>query len=105
MLVVVQSKLYIEDWIGLRKLDESGRVHFVSVSGGHLGISRKDMRKYVVPFLKDAAINVKARRIHTITHKVRTPLKLKVEKEPSKFHTTYIHRFFASIMAFMDDLI
>ncbi|CAL1375914.1 unnamed protein product [Linum trigynum] len=48
-----ETKLYIEDWIGLRKLDEAGRVHFVNVSGGHLGISESDMKTFIVPYLVD----------------------------------------------------
>ncbi|XP_054809181.1 uncharacterized protein LOC129311158 [Prosopis cineraria] len=48
-----KTKLYIEDWIGLRKLDEEGRVQFISVEGRHLGISREDMKKHVVPYLKE----------------------------------------------------
>ncbi|KAF2299113.1 hypothetical protein GH714_030685 [Hevea brasiliensis] len=47
------TKLYSEDWIGLKALDEAGRVHFVNVSGGHLGISESDMKKHVVPYLVD----------------------------------------------------
>lgn len=49
----LQTKLYQEDWIGLKALDEAGRVKFVSVPGGHLGISNSDMRKHIVPYLKD----------------------------------------------------
>jgi len=48
----LQTKLYTEDWIGLRTLDEAGRVKFVNVSGGHLGISHDDMKKHIVPYLK-----------------------------------------------------
>ncbi|KAL9368837.1 hypothetical protein Peur_040036 [Populus x canadensis] len=50
-----QTALYTEDWIGLKALDEAGRLHFVNVSGGHLGISESDMKKHVVPFLVDEA--------------------------------------------------
>ncbi|KDP39913.1 hypothetical protein JCGZ_03444 [Jatropha curcas] len=53
ILPAEQTKLYTEDWIGLKALNEAGRVHFVNVSGGHLGISRSDMKKHVVPFLVD----------------------------------------------------
>ncbi|KAG5034600.1 hypothetical protein JHK87_009510 [Glycine soja] len=49
----MQTELYIEDWIGLRTLDETGKVHFISVLGNHLGISKEDMKKHVVPYLKD----------------------------------------------------
>lgn len=48
-----ETQLYMEDWIGLRSLDEAGRVHYVSVPGNHLGISRGDMKKYVVPYLEE----------------------------------------------------
>lgn len=51
--VCVQTKLYEEDWIGLKALDEAGRVKFVSVAGGHLGISKGDMKKHIVPYLAD----------------------------------------------------
>uniref|UniRef100_A0A0E0K7H7 Palmitoyl-protein thioesterase 1 n=1 Tax=Oryza punctata TaxID=4537 RepID=A0A0E0K7H7_ORYPU len=47
-----KTKLYMEDWIGLKTLDDEGRVKFVSVPGGHLGISKTDMRKHIVPYLK-----------------------------------------------------
>lgn len=50
----MQTKLYKEDWIGLKKLDEAGKVKFISVAGNHLGISGSDMKKYVVPYLQDA---------------------------------------------------
>ncbi|KAL0542089.1 hypothetical protein IC582_022178 [Cucumis melo] len=48
-----QTKLYIEDWIGLRSLDEGGRVKFIKVAGGHLGISYNDAKKYIVPYLEE----------------------------------------------------
>ena len=50
-LLLLQTKLYIEDWIGLRTLDEAGKVKFVSVAGNHLGISKEDMKKHIVPYL------------------------------------------------------
>ncbi|KAM3262468.1 hypothetical protein ACQJBY_052911 [Aegilops geniculata] len=48
-----QTKLYQEDWIGLKALDDVGRVKFVSVARDHLGISKSDMRKHILPYLKD----------------------------------------------------
>ncbi|KAI9087020.1 hypothetical protein K1719_017945 [Acacia pycnantha] len=74
-----KTKLYIEDWIGLRKLDEEGKVQFISVEGGHLGISREDMKKHVVPYLKEqtsSRINIKAR---ISSMRVRPHLRLKEE--------------------------
>ncbi|KAL9260190.1 Palmitoyl-protein thioesterase 1-like protein [Drosera capensis] len=46
-----QTQLYTEDWIGLKALNEAGKVKFISVEGNHLGISQSDMKKYVIPYL------------------------------------------------------
>lgn len=46
------TKLYTEDWIGLRELDETGRLKFISVPGEHLIISTLDSLRYVVPYLR-----------------------------------------------------
>ncbi|XP_010524433.1 PREDICTED: palmitoyl-protein thioesterase 1-like isoform X2 [Tarenaya hassleriana] len=48
-----KTKLYTEDWIGLRMLDEAGKVKFINVPGNHLQISHSDMKKYIVPYLGD----------------------------------------------------
>ncbi|XP_019461080.1 PREDICTED: palmitoyl-protein thioesterase 1-like isoform X1 [Lupinus angustifolius] len=53
VLAPQQTKLYTEDWIGLRTLDEAGKVKFISVSGDHLRISESDIKTYIVPYLKD----------------------------------------------------
>ncbi|KAH7835899.1 hypothetical protein Vadar_030988 [Vaccinium darrowii] len=50
-----QTKLYIEDWIGLKTLDDAGKVSFISVPGKHLGISESNAKKYVIPYLMDKA--------------------------------------------------
>ncbi|CAL0304623.1 unnamed protein product [Lupinus luteus] len=68
VLTPQQTKLYIEDWIGLRTLDEAGKVKFISVSGDHLSISQSDMKRHIVPYLKDhismvTTYNTKNRRI------------------------------------------
>ncbi|CAL2240974.1 unnamed protein product [Prunus armeniaca] len=55
ILPAQETKLYTEDWIGLKTLDEAGKVKFINVSGGHLRISRSDMKRYVVPYLEDEA--------------------------------------------------
>ena len=54
----MQTQLYKEDWIGLKALTEAGRVKMLSVAGGHLGISREDMKKHIVPYLEDKKGNV-----------------------------------------------
>ncbi|XP_057799750.1 uncharacterized protein LOC131015383 [Salvia miltiorrhiza] len=48
-----QTKLYSEDWIGLKTLEEAGKVKYIEVAGNHLGISTDDMKKHVVPYLQD----------------------------------------------------
>ncbi|XP_059657609.1 uncharacterized protein LOC132304103 [Cornus florida] len=55
VLLPEQTKLFTEDWIGLKTLHDAGRVKYISVGGNHLGISRDDMKKYVVPYLEDQA--------------------------------------------------
>ncbi|XP_077235340.1 uncharacterized protein LOC143877266 [Tasmannia lanceolata] len=50
-----QTALYIQDWIGLKTLDDAGKVKFFSVQGSHLDISQSDMKKYIVPYLEDQA--------------------------------------------------
>uniref|UniRef100_A0A0A9FM12 Palmitoyl-protein thioesterase 1 n=1 Tax=Arundo donax TaxID=35708 RepID=A0A0A9FM12_ARUDO len=62
-----KTKLYVEDWIGLRTLDEAGRVKFVSVAGGHLGISKGDMKKHIVPYLEDISSE---KTFHTIQRSI-----------------------------------
>ncbi|KAF4404172.1 hypothetical protein G4B88_014628 [Cannabis sativa] len=58
-----QTKLYTEDWIGLKTLDEAGRVKYVNVSGGHLGISNNDMKIHIVPYLIDSTNNEERKKV------------------------------------------
>ncbi|XP_028113686.1 palmitoyl-protein thioesterase 1-like isoform X8 [Camellia sinensis] len=53
VLPAQETKLYTEDWIGLKTLDEAGKVKFINMSGGHLHISTSDAKKYIVPYLED----------------------------------------------------
>ncbi|KAK1400772.1 Palmitoyl-protein thioesterase 1 [Heracleum sosnowskyi] len=53
ILPAQKTKLYIEDWIGLRTLDEAGKVKFITLPGRHLKISLSEMKKYVLPYFKD----------------------------------------------------
>ncbi|OMO59596.1 Palmitoyl protein thioesterase [Corchorus capsularis] len=83
VIVPQETKLYTEDWIGLKTLDDAGRVHYINVSGGHLGISRQDMQKHVVPYLKDQASKAKSiqssyAEVHRFHHKVRQSRKGKL---------------------------
>ncbi|KAA8522192.1 hypothetical protein F0562_012865 [Nyssa sinensis] len=66
VLLPKQTKLYTEDWIGLKTLDDAGKVKFISVPGDHLGISTSDMNKYVIPYLEDKSLR-KGRGIKCMT--------------------------------------
>ena len=39
ILPLRESQLYLEDWIGLKTLDESGKLHMFEVPGDHLQVS------------------------------------------------------------------
>ena len=43
--------LYKEDWIGLKTLDEKGGLVFGTLPGGHMQISRKDLKRVMKTFL------------------------------------------------------
>jgi palmitoyl-protein thioesterase len=64
----LQTLLYTEDWIGLKILDEAGKVKFINISGNHLQISQSDMKKYIVPYLEDEA-STQMRRTETSSYK------------------------------------
>ena len=36
ILPLEESRIYVEDWIGLRELDETGRLVFLSEEAGHV---------------------------------------------------------------------
>ncbi|KAH6829864.1 alpha/beta-Hydrolases superfamily protein [Perilla frutescens var. hirtella] len=55
VLAPQKTKLYSEDWIGLKTLDKAGKVKFIRVAGNHLGISTDDMKKHAIPYLAHAA--------------------------------------------------
>ncbi|XP_061368300.1 uncharacterized protein LOC133311290 isoform X2 [Gastrolobium bilobum] len=113
-----ETELYIEDWIGLRTLDEAGKVHFISVPGKHLGISEKDMKEHVVPYLKDQAstedstnntgfwrmrgVNQRAIQSNTMEQSQT------VEEEPSAsalFDGSFSYWWPTSVKAFLGELI
>ncbi|KAK1285603.1 hypothetical protein QJS10_CPB20g01396 [Acorus calamus] len=67
VLPAQETKLYKEDWIGLKALDDAGRVKYVKVSGNHLGISRSDMKRHIVPYLRDSSEDNIVRELSTPT--------------------------------------
>ena len=46
-----KQPLYVEDWIGLRTLDESGRVELVSCDGEHMHLSTECWRPLVKKYV------------------------------------------------------
>ena len=51
MLPYNQTQLYIEDWIGLRTLDEENKLDFLISPGGHLHFSDEFFSKVVTKYL------------------------------------------------------
>lgn len=46
------TQLYKKDYIGLKTLDQSGKVHMLSLSGDHLNFDNADIDNTFIPFLK-----------------------------------------------------
>ncbi|XP_048504600.1 uncharacterized protein LOC104908794 isoform X2 [Beta vulgaris subsp. vulgaris] len=53
VLSTQETKLFIEDWIGLKALEEAGNVTYITLPGVHLEISDDGLKKYIVPYLKN----------------------------------------------------
>lgn len=51
VLPLRESTFYQEDFIGLRQLDEAGKVKFVKLSGDHIHFSDHDIDTYMLPVL------------------------------------------------------
>ncbi|KAL2536620.1 alpha/beta-hydrolase superfamily protein [Forsythia ovata] len=51
VLPAQETTLYTEDWIGLKALDEAGKVNFIKASGSHLEITYSEMKEYILPYL------------------------------------------------------
>jgi len=47
-----KSRFYLDDYIGLRKLDEQGKINFVKLPGRHLYVTDKQIDTFIVPALK-----------------------------------------------------
>lgn len=48
---ITQVPAYEEDWVGLRKLDQSGRLRLITLRGDHLNIPADFVRASLLPFL------------------------------------------------------
>lgn len=45
------THFYQEDYIGVRELNEAGKIQFVSLPGDHLQFSNADLENIFIPFL------------------------------------------------------
>jgi len=52
VLTLQQTPLYQEDWLGLKKLDQTGRLKFLSVAGNHLQFTEKWFIANIVPYFQ-----------------------------------------------------
>ena len=46
------TTLYTEDWIGLRTLEEEGKLHLMSVEADHLQLGKKALDEIINNYLK-----------------------------------------------------
>ncbi|KAD5316750.1 hypothetical protein E3N88_16696 [Mikania micrantha] len=97
VLAPQQTRLYIEDWIGLKTLDEAGRVKYINVSGNHLGISESDVKKHVIPYLKDEDV--------TIDDKIPQPAVALQGYSSSYTWPPSIKSFFSNLLGLSDILV
>jgi len=47
-----QTQLYQQDWLGLKDMDEQGKLHFIPCVGDHLQFSDKWFIQNIIPFLQ-----------------------------------------------------
>eukprot|EP00245_Coleochaete_scutata_P006159 TRINITY_DN20349_c0_g1_i1.p1 TRINITY_DN20349_c0_g1~~TRINITY_DN20349_c0_g1_i1.p1 ORF type:complete len:134 (+),score=16.03 TRINITY_DN20349_c0_g1_i1:92-493(+) len=52
VLPYYETELYEQDWIGLRSLDQQGKVAFVNSPGVHLNVTYKLLREVILPALQ-----------------------------------------------------
>ncbi|KAL3499657.1 hypothetical protein ACH5RR_038750 [Cinchona calisaya] len=98
----MQTELYIEDWIGLKSLDDAGRVKYITVPGNHLGISKPDMKKYVVPYLED---DTSKREMQTLERRQDAASAEIITAGSSSYYSfpSYIQSFFEELLGITQD--
>ncbi len=52
LLPTTETAFYLEDWLGLKTLNEAGKVHFIEWPGDHLQFSMQQVETVIAPFLK-----------------------------------------------------
>ena len=53
LLNLEDSDFYKQDYIGVKTLNEAGKIKFVSIKGDHLRFQESDIENTFVPFLTD----------------------------------------------------
>lgn len=54
IVALKDSPIYKQDWLGLKQLDEAGKLKLISTEGDHLQFNLRWFQKNIVePFLKD----------------------------------------------------
>lgn len=56
-----ETKIYIEDRLGLKKLDSENKIHRFMSNNSHTAISEEEVEKFIIPFLGvDLILNFKS---------------------------------------------
>jgi palmitoyl-protein thioesterase len=53
LIYMNQTALYTEDWIGIKSLDEAGKITYVPIVGNHLQFTYEQIDEFVIPILMD----------------------------------------------------
>merc|ERR1711936_1547569 len=51
MVPLNETRLYTEDWIGLKAMDEAGKLHLMEVPGDHLQLSQDSLDMIITTYL------------------------------------------------------
>ena len=78
MLAYNETALYIEDWIGLKTLDEAGKLYFLTSPGGHLQFTHKFFFDVVDKYFKywcekqlnQLTKNARIRNLHEVFNQI-----------------------------------
>ena len=51
LITLSRSEFYVKDLIGIKKLNESGAIRFISLDGEHLSFTNEDLYDYAFDYL------------------------------------------------------
>lgn len=87
----------------MKTLDEAGRVKYINVSGGHLGISKSDMKKYVVPYIIDHTQDDDRKQVEPEELKDILPSKRLLDGSSSYNWPQSIQSFISEVLGLTED--